>query len=143
MLLQTSTGQPLDLQSFLATILAVSVAVERVVEILKQTVGTIPLVDWLFTDNSNSKMESRRCALILLLSAVIGGVIAKVSQITVPGLSNDVVGYVLIGLLAAGGSAFWNHALDLVKAAKVQKEQTAKAAVATTNGMKDASAVNL
>lgn len=130
------------MQSFLAAILAVSVAVERVIEILKQTLGTIPFIGWLFTPNANKNQESWRCALIHLLSAALGAGIAAYSRITVPGLSAD-FSYPLIGLLAAGGSAFWNHALDLVKATKVQKEQTAKVAVATTSGLKDASAVNL
>jgi hypothetical protein len=30
--------------------------------------------------------------------------------------------WILSGLLVSGGSAFWNHALDLVQATKVQKE---------------------
>ena len=34
------------------------------------------------------------------------------------------------GLLVAGGSAFWNHLLDIVKAAKVNTEQTANVKLA-------------
>jgi hypothetical protein len=33
------------------------------------------------------------------------------------------------GLLVSGGSAFWNHLLDILKAAKVQREALANAAV--------------
>jgi hypothetical protein len=143
MFVQTSTSQLTDLQSFLTQMVAVSVAVERVIEILKQTIGTIPFINWIFTSNPNSTRDSWRCAVIHLVSAGIGALIAELSGITVPGVSDKAVSYVLIGLLSAGGSAFWNHALDLVKAAKVQKEQTAKMAVATTNGLPTASAVNL
>lgn len=32
---------------------------------------------------------------------------------------------ILSGILVAGGSATWNHILDILKAAKVQKETTA------------------
>jgi len=35
--------------------------------------------------------------------------------------------WVLSGLLVSGGSAFWNHALDIVQATKVQKEQAVNA----------------
>jgi drug/metabolite transporter (DMT)-like permease len=37
--------------------------------------------------------------------------------------------WILSGLLVSGGSAFWNHALDIVQAAKVQKEQAVNAAL--------------
>ncbi len=33
--------------------------------------------------------------------------------------------FLVTGVLASGGSAFWNHALDLLKATKVQQEQKA------------------
>jgi hypothetical protein len=33
--------------------------------------------------------------------------------------------WAITGILASGGSAFWNHALDLIKATKVQQEQQA------------------
>jgi len=142
-----------NLQSFLATIMAVSIAVERVVEILKQTFGNTPILAWLFTPLADRKKEALRCASIHLLSAVIGGLIAGASQITIPFLtslgasaskdSNNAFGYIVIGLLSAGGSAFWNHALDLIKAAKVQQEQSAKVAVATTSQIPPASSVNL
>jgi hypothetical protein len=153
MFMQTPAPQPTDLQSFLTTIAAVSVAVERVVEILKQTIGTVPIIKWVFTNNTDAKQNSWRCAVIHLLSAGIGGAIAACSKITLNFVHAfgsctgpkciAVFTYVLIGLLSAGGSAFWNHALDLVKASKVQKEQTAKMAVATTSGIASASAVNL
>ncbi len=33
--------------------------------------------------------------------------------------------WLVSGILVSGGSAFWNHLLDIVKAAKVQKEAAA------------------
>jgi hypothetical protein len=37
----------------------------------------------------------------------------------------DWMGWIISGFLVSGGSAFWNHVLDILKATKVQKEQLA------------------
>jgi hypothetical protein len=36
-----------------------------------------------------------------------------------------VVAFTVAALLTSAGSAFWNHALDILKATKVNKEQVA------------------
>jgi hypothetical protein len=36
---------------------------------------------------------------------------------------------VISGILVSGGSAFWNHLLDILQAAKVQKEKLANSPV--------------
>jgi hypothetical protein len=48
-----------------------------------------------------------------------------------PRLLADWMCWLVTGLLVSGGSAFWNHLLDILKATKVKKEEIAsEAAVA-------------
>ena len=116
--------------TILATIAALSVAVERVVEILKQMFGSWPLIRLLFTPCKTQSRENVRCACLYLLSGTVGGVIAGVSGIQIPqNARHPYFSYAVVGLLSSGGSAFWNHALDLMQAAKVQKEADARDAV--------------
>jgi hypothetical protein len=122
----------MDLSTLCAEMAALSVAVERVVEIVKQMCGTWPLVGLLFTPQTSKGRENVRCACIYLLSGTIGGVVAANTSIgaqLLPG-ANRYFADVISGALASGGSAFWNHALDLLQAAKVAKEQSAAALVA-------------
>lgn len=116
--------------TILATIAALSVAVERVVEILKQMFGSWPVLRLLFTPCKTQSRENVRCACLYLLSGTVGGVIAGVSDIQIPqNARHPYFSYAIVGLLSSGGSAFWNHALDLMQAAKVQKEVDARDAV--------------
>jgi hypothetical protein len=129
------------LSSFLTVILGISIAVERIVEILK---GWTPNF-WLFKTNPIPTREAQRGAWIHVLSGFCGALIAHGGHIKIfegidpGGWISSVSG----GLLASGGSAFWNHALDILKATKVQQEQSAKSAVANTNKDADAAAVTL
>jgi hypothetical protein len=140
------------LSTLFAEIVAVSMAVERVVEILK---GWLPNSK-LFKPNPDSAAESRRCAWIHVLSGVIGAIIAAVSGVDIftsmslfpnsnaPAAQalgsnlasllpwNHLASYACTGLLSSAGSAFWNHALDIIQATKVQQEQNAANAVAST-----------
>lgn len=125
--------------TFLATMAALSVAVERVVEILKQMFGTFPIIRLLFTPRRTQRAENFRCACMYLLSATVGGLIAGFGHIDIlPNAHRPYFSYALAGLLSSGGSAFWNHALDLIQATKVQKEE-----VATTLARANAAAAAL
>ena len=42
-----------------------------------------------------------------------------------PAIRADWMSWAVTGLLVCGGSAFWNHILDILQATKVQKEQAA------------------
>jgi len=121
-----------NLNALIATMVALSVAVERVVEILKQFCGTWPVAKLLFTARATQGAENARCACIYVLSGAIGGVMAGYTgagtQI-LPHTTHTYFADVVAGLLSSGGSAFWNHALDMMQAAKVAKEQTAQALV--------------
>ncbi|RXH56691.1 hypothetical protein [Granulicella sibirica] len=115
------------LTTFLATMLGISIAVERVIEILKGWLTNF----WLFKTNPDSAKEAQRIAFIHVLSGICGALIAACGKLTVlPNVPADSwLSWMIAGLLASGGSAFWNHALDLVKATKVTSEQGAIAAV--------------
>lgn len=103
--------------------------VERIIEILK---GTIPP---LAKEREDTRWENVRRAILQFLAFGCGSVIAYMAkdQIgTMPGVPSnmkfDGSGCALLGLLASGGSAFWNHALDIARATKVSSENVAKAA---------------
>jgi hypothetical protein len=120
------------LTSFLTMMVAISVASERMVEILK---GWFPNF-YLFASKSDPTQEMRRGAFVHVLAGICGAIVAWLGHLDVfAGIgSSSVPSWVSCagaGLLASGGSAFWNHALDLIRAAKVNKEQTAIRAVAT------------
>lgn len=123
---------PAYASTFLATMVALSVAVERIVEILKQTLGSLPVFRLLFMPRATPAAENLRCACVHLLSATIGGLVAGFSGIDILPTPhhNRYLSYAVAGLLSSGGSAFWNHALDIIQATKVQKEETAKAMTA-------------
>jgi len=127
----------MNLSSFLGTMLALSVAVERIVEILKVMLNNVPIVRLLFTPAQTQPWENVRCALLYVLSGTIGGILAGYSGVNIlPSSHHLYLSYAIAGLLSSGGSAFWNHALDLMQAAKVEKEQAAVAMVESRPGPK-------
>ncbi len=124
------------LTSFVALMLAVSVATERMVEVLK---GWFPNTK-LFKADTDSTKEAHRCAWIHVLAGVCGLAVAAVGKIDIFQVLHidswahttalsiafyRAASWSIIGILASGGSAFWNHALDLIKATKVQQEKQA------------------
>jgi hypothetical protein len=116
--------------TFLTMMVAISVAAERMVEILK---GWFPNA-YPFASRSDATQEMRRCASVHVLAGIFGALVAYFGKINVfAGLSTATIApwiyYIGAGLLASGGSAFWNQLLDLVHAAKVKREQDAITAV--------------
>lgn len=119
-----------QIASVVALALVLSVAVERVIEILK---GLIPA---LATPQINPKLENFRGAVIHLLAVAIGTLAARgggidlFQKITGVASNNNhirwICGYVLCGLIAAGGSAFWNHILDILRSSKIKSETEAR-----------------
>jgi hypothetical protein len=122
-----------QIASVVALALALSVAVERVIEILK---GLIPI---LATPQSSPKLENLRTAVIHLLSVAIGTLAARGGGIDlfqkITGVTSNnnhirwICGYVVCGLMAAGGAAFWNHILDIVRSSKIKSETEARQVV--------------
>lgn len=117
------------LTTFFTKMVAISVAAERMVEILK---GWFPN-RYPFATEPNPTQEMRRCAIVHVLAGICGGLVSWLGGVNVfTGFATPIgswASYVGAGLLASAGSAFWNHALDLIQAAKIKKEQAAINAV--------------
>src|ERR1700733_488073 len=94
------------LTHFVTLMLAISIAAERMVEILK---GWLPNF-WLFKTNPNSTKKAIRCAWIHVLAGVCGALVAGFSKVNVfAGLNGNAVpdpwcSSLAAGLLASGGS---------------------------------------
>jgi len=112
-----------NLSSVLSLMLAISIAVERVVEIIK---GIIPQISQKWT----GQWEYVRFALVHVIAALAGTAIAYLGhaqiaqQVPVLSFENHLrSGYLVVGLMASGGSAMWNHALDIVQAMKIGQQK--------------------
>ena len=123
---------PADLTNIVTLLAALSVSTERLVEIVK---GWIPFLN---TQSANPAAEGRRQALVHVLAVLCGIATAWLAQSALQGVLPENLltpgGYVVIGLLASGGSGFWNSILNYVKAAK-----DTKVSLAAGGGQSDAS----
>lgn len=111
-----------SLSTFIALVAGISVAVERVIEVVK---GAIPRLA-----NPWSASDNYRKALLQVMSIVAGAIIAwqmkSQIQATLPaGLAAGVdwPTYAMVGLMSSGGSGLWNHVLDIVRSVKEEKEK--------------------
>jgi hypothetical protein len=116
------------LTSFLTALIALSVGVERIVEVLKG------FVSWLRKDpdptmDPGGRRAARRRAILQILAALIGtgtvfaiGPETFLSTLPLAGPWQRWAAAVLLGVMASGGSAFWNHALDVLDAVKKTRE---------------------
>ena len=121
------------LTAFLTSMIALSIGVERVVEIIKGLSKRLredpdPRVD------RDGRIAARRRLALQAIAAAVGAVAALTigphdffDSIPESKYSSPVrwLSALLLGLMASGGSAFWNHALDIVGAIKSVKEQIA------------------
>jgi hypothetical protein len=130
-----------QLATFTTIVLALSVASERMVEVLK---GFLPNF-WLFHANPVPAQESRRVALLHVLAGICGGCAAYCSHVDLLSYLHSpraapaapmtflswhgAASFAMAALLTSAGSAFWNQIIDLLTATKVQSEQSAIAAV--------------
>ena len=121
----------------LTALAALSVATERVTQIIKQWLTGKP---WLKPKGEVPPVLLTH--LIAFFSGVFVAILSGQNPIGVSGFQTfkdagnwqsyftngyDWISWLLSGVLISGGSAFWNHALDLIQAAKVQKEQSVNA----------------
>ncbi len=117
-----------SIAAFVGVIVAVSIGVERVVELIK---GIVPLLS-----STWKRHDGYRIVLVQLLSVVLGAIIAwqmrgQIANTLPRGLKAEpgMPLYLLVGLLAGGGSGLWNHVLDIVRATKLQSESKVGAAM--------------
>lgn len=120
---------PNSASSFLAFLFTLSVATERMVEIIK---GLLPS-KWLSEKHEDDAKERRRKTLLQILAVGAGIITAWLSSsfysadLVKPYSSFNVV---VLGLLASGGSGFWNSLATYVLDVKdIQKQSLTK----TTN----------
>jgi hypothetical protein len=112
--------------AIVGVILALSIASERLVEIIK---GFIPKLN---NKNTDAKAEGIRCSVVQILAVLSGVLTAFLArdyippEIAKPSESWSILG---LGLLASGGSGFWNSVLTYVtKVTDIKKSEAKKAA---------------
>ena len=117
------------LTAFFTTMVGLSVATERVTETLKQSLCGL----------TGRLTPSGQAAFYQTLAILSGIVVVGIGHVDPLHISSSwgtwgqqhvphfgrLVSILGTGLLASGGSAFWNHLLDIIKATKVNMEQTA------------------
>jgi hypothetical protein len=109
---------------FLTQMIGLSVATERVTEMIKQWVGPT-LSNWLRSSRYFGAVQ-----LIAILSGMFVTALSGLNPLQIPdykafewGNSKDWLTWTVTGILVSGGSAVWNHLLDILQAVKVAKEQ--------------------
>jgi len=115
-----------SLENFIQLLIALSVASERLVEIIK---GFWPFLN---KTNTDATKEGWRRAILQILAVISGIVTALLAQsyITdaIPDGWDRPLGLVVLGLLASGGAGFWNVILSyLLQVKNLKKRVVAKA----------------
>ena len=113
------------LTGLVTLLIALSVASERLVEILK---GVIPFLGQEFTDDAKKEGRSRSALQFLaVLAGVVTALLAKpVLGDAIPQAMQNPTGVLALGLLASGGSGFWNSILGYFMQVKELKKAIAK-----------------
>ncbi|HUN86677.1 MAG TPA: hypothetical protein VMU48_20015 [Terracidiphilus sp.] len=117
---------------FLTQMVGLSVAAERVTETIKQ-----------WTAPAMSKLSASRTAALVQSVAILSGVfvtaLSGLNPLSIPGAQAfdwfnhaNWLNWFVSGILVSGGSAFWNHLLDILQAVKVQREQLTQNLVSTS-----------
>ena len=114
-----------QLTAIVGLLIALSVASERLVEIVK---GIIPVLG---KEHSDTSKEGFRRAALQVLAVVAGVVTAFLARPTIPEglIPSKATGdwpILALGLLASGGSGFWNSVLTYVTKAKDVKKLEAE-----------------
>jgi len=117
-------------------IVALSVAAERLVEIIK---GWIP---WLSKEKTDEKIEGRRRSILQILAVIASMITASLAiDYLPPGLVPASIGkgwaILGFGLLASGGSGFWNGILTYVGKVKEVKKAEAEEKKTVAKAQKD------
>ncbi len=112
----------MDLNGMTTYVAALSVSTERVTEFIKR----FPAFSNFLSAQKTGAQENVRILCVHLLAIVVGGVICGIfpktlvpTGITFPTEFWDKAAYCfLFGILASGGSSFWNSALDTIRNVK-------------------------
>jgi hypothetical protein len=110
----------MSLSSFITYVAALSVATERVTEFLKR----IPLLSDVLSIRREGTTENLRVLAVNLLAALVGALLCHVfpEALQSAGIGDGKHSSWILcfgfGLLASGGSGFWNSALDTLRGVK-------------------------
>lgn len=112
----------MDLNGMMTYVAALSVSTERVTEFIKR----LPVFSTFLSTQKTGTQEDIRILCVHVLAVVVGGVICGFfpktlvpAGITFPAEFWDKASYCLLfGILASGGSSFWNSALDTLRNVK-------------------------
>lgn len=112
----------MDLNGMMTYVAALSISTERVTEFIKR----LPSFSNFLSTEKTGTQEDVRVLCVHLLAVVVGGVISGLfpktlvpAGITFPAEFWDKAAYCLLfGILASGGSGFWNSALDTLRNVK-------------------------
>jgi hypothetical protein len=124
-----------NVSSIVALLGALSVASERLVEIIK---GFIPFLN---KENPDAKLEGYRQATLHVLAVIAGLVTAYLASTTdaIKSVMPDAgLAWIVLGLLASGGSGFWNSIQTYVNKAKDVKTAEAEGKKIDTQAKKAA-----
>ena len=120
-----------SLSQIVALLIILSVAAERLVEIIKNLLPS----DWLSKENPNPQKEEWRKFSLQLLAVGAGmltaflakalGALPKIEGTAIQGIDTKIFGLILLGLLASGGSGFWTSILTYVSKLKEIKKSEA------------------
>ena len=123
--MQIEQGVTTSIQNFLLAMVGLSVASERVTETVKQWV--CPRLNPADPNGNTNVVQ-----VIAIGSGILVTALSTLDPLNIthgaPFQWNKPVfwlSWVVTGILVSGGSAFWNHLLDILQATKVQKEQAA------------------
>ncbi len=111
------------LTTVISLLIALSIASERLVDIIK---GLVP---WLNQQRRKPAEEGWRKAALQILAVIAGITTAWLASAAIPkgvGIPDDWTGTLALGLLASGGSGFWNSILTYVANAKDLKAAEAE-----------------
>jgi len=117
--MQLEQGVTTSIQNFLLAMVGLSVAAERVTEVVKQ---------WICPKGGSA-------ALVQTIAIGSGVLVTALSTLDPLNITHGAVFswsnrefwlcWIVTGILVSGGSAFWNHLLDILQATKVKKEEQA------------------
>jgi hypothetical protein len=120
-------------ENIIGLLISVSIASERLVEIIK---GVIP---WLNSEHADVSKEGWRRSVLQCLAVLSGILTAMLARpIIAPMIDpewNGYIGILAIGLLASGGSGFWNAILSYVLQVKEIKKAEVKQAQLTSQAI--------
>ncbi len=115
----------MDVTNVVTYVAGLSVATERITETIKRIPGVSSLLS---TPNPKQNIEDVRVIVAYVLAACVGMFLCYVTPADVlPSSFQGGWSYVFFGVLASGGSGFWNNAVDSLREIKKQTQDPRKA----------------